>query len=92
MKDNGCLIGFLAIICLLSSMTNFMGHKLINKLEERNATLKAKYEVVCGSLNDCCRNMMDSYDLSDSIYNHYLDVIEEQGYNRLEVKNSYFSY
>lgn len=92
MKDNGCLIAFLSILCLLSSLTNFFGRKLIDKLEERNAALKVKYEVVCGSLNDCCRNMMDTYNLPDSIYNHYLDVIEERGYNKLEVKHSYFCY
>lgn len=53
---------------------------------------KHKYEVVCGNLNDCCRTMIDAYDLPDSIYNHYLDVIEEEGFNKQEIEHLYFSY
>jgi predicted small secreted protein len=64
----------------------------IRQLENENKNLLRKYEVVCGSLNDCCRNMIDAYNLPDSIYNNYLDVIEEQGYDKLEVKHLYFSY
>ena len=64
----------------------------IKQLENENRNLLRKYEVVCGSLNDCCRNMTDVYNLSDSIYNNYLDIIEEQGYNKQEVKHLYFSY
>ena len=92
MKDNGCLIGLLVIICFLSTVNNFIGSEITDKIKEQNAALEAKYNVVCGSLNDCCRNMMDTYNLPDSIYNHYLDVIEERGYNKLEVKHSYFCY
>lgn len=92
MKDNGCLIIFLCIICLLGGVTSFMQSKLIDRLEEQNKDLKTKYNTVCGSLNDCCRNTIDTYNLSDSIYNSYLDIIEEQGYNKQEVKHLYFSY
>lgn len=53
---------------------------------------KHKYEVVCSNLNDCCRNMIDNYNLPDSIYNHYLNVIEEEGFDKQEVKNLYYSY
>jgi len=83
---NTRLLTFLFLLTFICGVINSF---LLKKDEEEQIR---KYEVICGSLNDCCRNMMDSYDLSDSIYNHYLDVIEEQGYNRLEVKNSYFSY
>lgn len=79
-------LAFLFLLTFICGVTNSF---LLNKDKEEQIR---KYEVVCGSLNDYCRNMMDTYNLSDSIYNHYLDVIEEQGYNKLEVKNSYFSY
>lgn len=92
MKNDGCLTGLLVIICFLSTISNFIGSELIDKIKEQNAALEVKYNVVCGSLNDCCRNMIDAYNLPDSIYNNYLDVIEEQGYDKLEVKHLYFSY
>lgn len=80
--NDGCLVVFLLVLCLLSTAI----------FEKQNSALKAKYNVVCGSLNDCCRNMIDTYNFPDSIYNSYLDIIEEQGYNKLEVKHLYYSY
>ena len=92
MKNNGCLILFLSAICLLGVINDYLEDNVISELEEQKTALEAKYNVVCGSLNDCCRNMIDTYNLPDSIYNNYLDVIEEQGYDKLEVKHLYFSY
>lgn len=56
MKNDGCLVGILVIICSLSTINTFIGGEAMDKLKEQNAALEVKYNVVCGSLNDCCRN------------------------------------
>lgn len=85
MNDSGCLTLFLAVWLSFMLFASYFDRQS----DEEKAH---KYEVVCGSLNDCCRNMIDAYDLPDSIYNHYLDVIEEQGFDKKEIKNLYYSY
>lgn len=82
--DKTVIIGLLLIV--IGIISGAYKHK------KEVQQLNRKYEVICGSLNDCCRNMIDVYDLPDSIYNYYLDIIEEEGFDKNEVKHSYFIY
>lgn len=43
-------------------------------------------------LNDCCRNMVDNYGDPDSLYVKYLDILEEEGFDKRKISHSYFCY